>query len=582
MAADMETSVLPLYAELGQAGFQPYVLDLDILGLGGSIQRVMTFVVLMRQDGILLALPDGALEAQTIYAYAGNVVGSQETFGPSTKVEVTCALLDEETLQSASQNLVDQVMDVLLIDVSSDALLAISPLESMDELEGMFLFDPAEPTVVPVPDELVAKAKAWTSGVDVEPPERLQYYSAEDVPETPTSAQPKRSSRRRAPGAGTTGDRGVPSQKKRPTVAQLADAIQEISSTLPSLTSKLQELNDRTAAMEAQDGRPAERSSALRRPLSSAPLGVRPKHASAADLIKEMPLPAKASVATKGQHVTFSAMEAEEIASDLPPDSNTLVAAMMEQSKALTALVSQIASSAADPFAELGSATAGLSSKGSIGRAKLQAELAAHKGVFFQSVIQSMARRMHPAQSNEMDLVALRDRGVTPTQYLERFGGFGKTRDIGHIIWQLGLAMNFLQEDNVSAAKDAMALLFVCLEQTAMDAGNMQVGLLLSLTEDPPQALFTGRSLANSSVPKPFAPTASQRWVTVALQYLKEMDVIATRRSEVNTNKKGTPQGGGGGDLQSSAAPTQAPKKRPKGKAKGKGTQNDHQGEEDA
>ena len=310
----------------------------------------------------------------------------------------------------------------------------------------MFVFDPAEPTVVPVPDDLVSRAKAWASGVEVEPPERLQYYSAEEVPETPQSPQPKRSPRRITPGVGTTGDRRPVTAKKRPTVAQLADATQEISNTLPSFTNKLQELSDRTAAMEAQEGRPVERSSALKRPLSSAAASTPPKAVSAGDLVREMPPPAKASGLPKSQHVTLSGMETEELALDLHPDSSTLAAAVMEQSKALTALVCQIASSAGGPFAELGSATAGLSSKGSIGRAKLQAELAAHKGVFFQSVMQSMARRMQPAQSNDVDLVSLRNRGVTPSQYLERFGGFGKTRDIGHIIWQLGLIMNFLRK----------------------------------------------------------------------------------------------------------------------------------------
>lgn len=35
----------------------------------------------------------------------------------------------------------------------------------------------------------------------------------------------------------------------------------------------------------------------------------------------------------------------------------------------------------------------------------------------------------------------------------------------------------------------------------------------VALVEDPPQTLFSGRSLAAGANPKPFAPTASQRWV---------------------------------------------------------------------
>jgi hypothetical protein len=44
------------------------------------------------------------------------------------------------------------------------------------------------------------------------------------------------------------------------------------------------------------------------------------------------------------------------------------------------------------------------------------------------------------------------------------------------IIWQVALAIKYLQEENYQPAKDAISLLFVCLEQTPLDWGNMQVG----------------------------------------------------------------------------------------------------------
>ena len=75
---------------------------------------------------------------------------------------------------------------------------------------------------------------------------------------------------------------------------------------------------------------------------------------------------------------------------------------------------------------------------------------------------------------------SLRDRGVTATQYVERFGGYGRTRDIGFITWQVALCLNHMQEENFLAARDALALRFVCQEQTAMDNGKMEVGLLLA------------------------------------------------------------------------------------------------------
>jgi hypothetical protein len=39
-----------------------------------------------------------------------------------------------------------------------------------------------------------------------------------------------------------------------------------------------------------------------------------------------------------------------------------------------------------------------------------------------------------------------------------------RRRSTGFIIWQVGLVMNHMMEDNHYAAKDALSLLFVCLE----------------------------------------------------------------------------------------------------------------------
>ena len=256
----------------------------------------------------------------------------------------------------------------------------------------------------------------------------------------------------------------------------------------------------------------------------------------------------------------------EELETDLNASPNDFGRAMLEQTKALTALVSQLTSGSSDPLSELGSSMGSLSTKGALSRAKLQNELAMHKGVFFSSVLQSMARRMQPSLPNDLEAKQLRERGVTPTMYLERFGGFGRSRDFGFIIWQVALIFNHLQEDNIPAAKDALSLLFVCLEQSAMDGGSMQVGLLLALVEDPPQSLFTGRSLAQGAHPRPFAPTAHQKWVTSALQYLKEMDVIATKRAEIAGAKASAET-----TTAASSSTTPAPKKKGKGRGGGKG-----------
>ena len=326
---------------------------------------------------------------------------------------------------------------------------------------------------------------------------------------------------------------------------------------------------ERAEAIEAQ--RPLDRPSALRRPLgASAMPGSSDLSTPAAQLLKEMPRPKSSASNAKSPHVTFSEGEAQEMSLEIPSEPQDLAKAMLVQSQALTTLVSHLTATSSDPFQDLSSASTSLSTKGAVSRAKLQAELAAQKGTFFVSVLQQMARRMQPAVAAEVEMLTLRNRGITPTQYLERFGGFGRCRDIGLITWQVALVLNHMMEDNHQAAKDALSLLFVCLEQTAMDNGNMQVGLLLSLTEDPPQALFTNKSVMSAALPRPFAPTAHQRWVTTALQYLKEMDVISTRRSEVVAAQTGAHRTNNSNSSDQPAT-TAAPKKKQKGKGGGRG-----------
>ena len=566
--------VIPLHSDSSEAGFRLYTLDISqALGLQEE-EPVLTVaqVVLTRQDGLLLALPELAISADI--SDVGNQEDAQGLVGPSTRVEVVCAALDEEAIALPPALVEGRTLTVLLVDFTNDVIPFLKVLSDKDMLESVHAFEILDPLIVPHGADLVARALAWASSEEATDA-RIQFYAADDVPETPTNPETRRRAKPRRAGADPGGS-GAPktAAKKRPTVHQLAESLELITKTLPTITEQLQDLTIRTEAMEKGIQTHASRPSALRAPLGSLALSGSAKASSPASLVKEMP-PPRSTSGQPAARVTFSQQETEELEEDLPVQSSDLARAMLEQSKAITALVSQIAGNSADPLHDLGSASSSLSSKGALGRQRLQAELAAHRGTFFTSVLQSMSRRMHPAMNADVGMSDLRDRGVTPTQYLERLGGFGRTKDVGMIIWQVALIMNHLQEDNVQAAKDAISLLFVCLEQTALDGGSMQVGLLLSLTEDPPASLFSARSIATASQPKPFAPTANQRWVTTALQFLMEMDVIATRRQDVI-----------GGKSQSSKADPEplakaTPKKKAKGRGKGKAQQEAQPAEEE-
>ena len=568
MAADGSTTVedvIPLHAELGPAAFQPYVLGLADLGYGNvgseDVKSSLAFVVMMRRGGALLALPDTALPDEDLEI--GVHATPEDLIGPNLKAVLGAALMDEDSLLQEPTVIAGKDVPVLLVDFSSAVLPFLKPVDIVEDMANVLCFDVIEPMVIPNPEALITQAVSWSSGSQPDQQaERLHFYSADEVPETPreTPVVPSPTPKRRSTTARHGGDASSPKQpaavKKRVTVASLAESLDVINQTLPAMIAQMEQLSTRTAAIESATSKPADRASALRQPVGRLPTPGSPSAVNG--LIKEMP-PPKTSAAALKPRVQFTEGETGEMAEDMIPTGSTDYAqAMLAQSKALTALVAQIASNSGDPFQDLSSSSSGMSSKGSAGRARLQAELAAHRGTFFTSVLQSMSRRMFPAQPAEVEMSVLRDRGCTPTQYLERFGGYGKTRDIGFIAWQVALCMNHLQEGNTLAAMDSLSLLFVCLEQTSLDGGKMEVGLLLALVEDPPQALFSGRSLALAANPKPFAPTANQRWVTTALQYLKEMDVITTRRAEVTAPAK-------------NPDPTNPNGPSPKKKGKGKG-----------
>lgn len=211
----------------------------------------------------------------------------------------------------------------------------------------------------------------------------------------------------------------------------------------------------------------------------------------------------------------------------------------------------------------------GSGTRGAATRVRLQAELAQHKGSFFQSVMQSMCRRMAPTSSATLTAEEMLQRGISGVRYLERFGGYGRTRDLGQLQYQVMMIFDFLMAENIPAAMDGVALLAVTLEQASLDGGRMELATLLCLQEDPPSSIFMQRQLASTSRAKSFAPLADQRWVTCALAFLKEMEVIAAKRAEMSAGPKGSFETTSEASV---AAPKAKPKGAPKRKGKGKGT----------
>ena len=503
----------------------------------------LALIVLRRMSGMLLCVPKGFFTDEILAA--GLAASAEDQVGQSIEVTVPAGHLDnfEDPLQPSQ--VVGEELQVVLVDVTLDMEDHLSPFNAAAHpLELVHTFDSDHQSWVPMTEELVAAAWAWVS--DPGSGERAAFYSAteeEQVPMTPKASP----SLGRVPKAGSGILGGSPPARKevpkkpRPTVASLSTSLEGISATLPQLVQELKDLSSRTARMEMQLETGESRTSALRQPLGRlGTLGSTPTAPGLQGLVKEMP-PPRSSLKTplKGAATTsLFQQDAEELAEEQNQEDNSssLTRAVLMQSQALSSLVSQLAGG--ESMVEPSGSSISLSNKGAQGRLKLQQELSMHKGVFFNSVYSAMARRMQPARPSNCPPAELALRGVTATQYTERYGGYGRCRDIGNIMWQVSLIMDFLQSENTAAAKDGIALLAVCLEQTAIDGGRMDVAQVLALTEDPPAGVFSMRSLPSSSRSRVFSPLADQRWITNALSYLKELDAIATRRADYVTPKK--------------------------------------------
>lgn len=130
-----------------------------------------------------------------------------------------------------------------------------------------------------------------------------------------------------------------------------------------------------------------------------------------------------------------------------------------------------------------------------------------------------------------------------------------------------------MQSGNLGAAQDALALLATCLDQAVIDNGRFELAGLLTLAEDPPSSIFINRYQGPLSRSRTFSQLADPKWVTVALAYVKEQDVIATKRQELTGNVPDKPH--------AEAKAKNQPKRRAKGGGRGGGAQKNQDAEEE-
>lgn len=552
---------------------EPYVLQWPASSEEDGMLDIFVVAVMKRQDGVMLAVPHGVLSEEDLQA--GNL-GGEGVLGFSRSVMVPSVILDGGVVNRTAEDI-----DVVLVDCPADIVAHLRPVQPFEEIA--YGFDLDSPYALPDPQATVAAALDWIRSV--EPQGDLAFYTADDANETEppvTPSMPKRRAKAKAvPGRSGSIEDGmgghqtppVREKAKRATTASLAAQLDSLMNTLPGLSSQVQELARNQRELEAQMRAPVTSACpALQQPLYRAVQGSALAPSTVARNLSSpprttAPLNAPGILRSPELHQppALSALEKEKSVSQPALAGDHLAQAVLVQSQALTSLVNQIAQGQGDPLVDLGGITT-TGTRGTAGRVRLQTDLASQKGVFFQAVMQAMARRMSPTMPVDGSYQQLMEKGICGTRYLERFGGYGRHRDLGQLQYQVMQAMDYLQMENIQAARDTLALLAVTIEQAVMDNGKFDFASVLCLQDDLPSSIFLNRSAGSLSRSRSFAPLADQKWITVALAYLTELDTIQTKRAEfVGGNPKAA---------STAASPAPKPKSTPKKKGKGKGGQN--------
>ena len=137
------------------------------------------------------------------------------------------------------------------------------------------------------------------------------------------------------------------------------------------------------------------------------------------------------------------------------------------------------------------------------------------------SVLQNALRRMRPASRLPTKLEEV-PADFSMVTYSERFGGYGGSRDLGLVQFNLAHMFDAGLSSDLEGMKEHLALLMVSIEQVVQDNGRWELGYQLCLLEEPPTQLWQKRGGQGHRV-RAFAPLCPQRWATVALAYTKEV-----------------------------------------------------------
>ena len=486
-----------------------------------SSVQVYAIPLLGRSGGMLLAIPAGVFTDEVLLDAA---IEEEGVLGPSR--EFDAGLLEED--DNAVPQEVGQNCTFLVIDCT-DAILAdlrrYDPVT--DSTEDIRPFSSDRPLALPALSDVIGPVKDW---IEVVALQRTTFYSAREEQEATPKAKalPKKAA---AP--------------KKISNAVLADQVASLTEHMKLLATQQEEIIKSHQAM-LKSPSPAGVAPGLANGPTSKRAGM-PALSSALPIPKAGQVPAAAKLIGPPPKVRAAVDVGdkreggggdEPVNPMQPEEENPLdfAKALTQQSAAITALVAHLTTG--DAMVDLSSSSSGgpgLNTKGAARREKMQSDLASRQSNFFLQVQQQLFKRMNPTRQVPTTEAELATSGTSMTNYLERYGGFKGNRETGLALWIAAHVMDAMAVQDFHGAKEYMALMTVALEQSALD-GGWQLAYLLCLLEDPPNNLFADRMTPITSG-RPFAPLVLPSWSAVALSYLKEVDLLSSRKQEVRTPK---------------------------------------------
>eukprot|EP00435_Cladocopium_sp_Y103_P064646 s2135_g26.t1 len=500
----------------------PSLLVLTLPEYASSIaEEVDIYAVLLdfRQGGCLLAVPPEIMSTQVL---ADGQLGSGETpFGPNSTFEVG---LIEETEDLLSTVVLGIQASILVIDVTDAVLTFCREYDPVtDSLASIVGFSTDHPNSLPDAAQLMPMVSEW---LQQRTDDRSGFYTAQ---EDHVSQAPK---------IGANGASTMPAPSKKTAQAKrVSNAM--IAEQLSALSAQMQLLSQRQDQLEKSSGGSAnhvpERYVGPTAKLPSVSAGIpNPSglsQTSAAKALQLLSPPPKVRANPTLEHAT--GVGGEELYDVLQPvaEDTSPAAALTQQSTAITALVAHLAAQGGDAMGDLTSlATSSSSTKGVQRREKMQNDLAGGTSCYFLQMMQQLHRRLHPSKpvpSTEGDLG-----GISVLQYLERQGGYRSSREMGLVAWVLGHAVDSAAAGDFRRTKEILALLLVAVEQSVVDRGDWTLAFMLTLMEEPPLQVFQERSASVSHHARPFGPLVPPQWTAVCLSYLKDLEVLSTKKTE--------------------------------------------------